>query len=144
MTRILTIIALLFATPAWAEKINLFGEEFEVRATLSCIVLSDIEVRMDDFNISSRQYEEDTLKLFDPTIVKMLANGDLVIGLDRLKRYRGEKESNEGFFIWSNLMQAELKQTKIGLLMFLNERNSQPFDGKYRIWSEHRWYRCSQ
>jgi hypothetical protein len=144
MTRILTIIALLFATPAWAEKINLFGEEFEVRATLSCIVLSDIEVRMDDFNISSRQYEEDTLKLFDPTIVKMLANGDLVIGLDRFKRYRGKKESNEGFFIWTSLQQVELTQTGLGLLMIWNERDGMEDNGKYRIWSEHRWYRCSQ
>ena len=48
MTRILTIIALLFATPAWAEKLNLFGKEYEVRTTLTCTVLSDIQVRSEN------------------------------------------------------------------------------------------------
>ena len=144
MTRILTIITLLFATPAWAEKLNLLGKEYEVRTTLMCTVLSDITVRMDDFDISSRQYDEDTLKTIDPTVVKLLVNGDLVIGLDRFKRYLGQKGSDEGFFIWSRLQQIELKKTDLGLLMIWNERDASWASGKFKIWSEHKWFRCSK
>jgi hypothetical protein len=143
MTRILTIIALLFATPAWtAETVSLYGKEVKVRETLACKALSEISVRMDDFNISSNQYSQDNLKEFEPITVAMLADGDLAIGSDRLRRQTGQKESNEGFFMWGNLMQAELKQTKVGLLMFFNEGDSRQSDGKYRIWTNHKWYRC--
>ena len=99
---------------------------------------------MDDFDISSRQYDEDTLKTIDPTVVKLLVNGDLVIGLDRFKRYLGQKGSDEGFFIWSRLQQIELKKTDLGLLMIWNERDASWASGKFKIWSEHKWFRCSK
>ena len=143
MTRLLTIIALLFATPVSAEKLTLRnGEEYEVRTTLACTVLNHITVRMDDFGISSHEYSKNLSS--SPTIVKMLINGDLVIGLDHFKRYLYPKESNEGFFIWGKHMQIELKQTDFGLLMIWNERDGSWASGKNKFSSTHRWLRCSQ
>ena len=42
----------------------------------------------------------------------------LIIGLDRYKRQTGSIDRLEGFFNWGSLMQAEIKKTDKGLLMF--------------------------
>ncbi len=144
MTRLAIIFSLLFATNAASETIKVLGKEYQVRERLSCAILSDIKVSMDDFGLTSLETSKAFLERKTPLTVNYLDTGDLIIGLDRYKRQTGSIDRLEGFFNWGSLMQAEIKKTDKGLLMFLNGRDASWAGGTYSIWTEHQWFRCSK